>query len=203
MKLPAITFRRDATAHGAGRLGFTLPEMMIAVTIFTVVIGGILSAHIFGLRMFQANAAKLTTTEWSRKTFTRMADEVRSCNSLSVGSLNSTNSSFEGLVEGEPQQGTALLITPAGNTNSYILYFLNTKDQTFRRMTDQPKSTVVLAESITNEIAFVAQNFSGEMLTSLASSNSPVIHLILECSQPARFLQSAQQYRLETSMTRR
>jgi prepilin-type N-terminal cleavage/methylation domain-containing protein len=203
MKLPAAILRRGPVAAPAAMRAFTLPEMMIAVTIFVIVIGGILSAHIFGLRMFQANATKLNTTEWSRKTFTKLADEVRSCHTLAIGNLNSTNSSFEGLLEGEAQQGTALMITPTTNTSSYILYFLNTQDQTFRRMTDQAQSTVVLAESVTNTIAFTGQNFSGEMLTSIASSNSPVIHLVLEFSQPERFLQSAQQYKLETSMTQR
>ncbi|HEV2694041.1 MAG TPA: prepilin-type N-terminal cleavage/methylation domain-containing protein [Verrucomicrobiae bacterium] len=196
MKPAAHISRRSSRA-------FTLPEMMIAITIFLIVIVGILSAHIFGLRMMQMNSNKLKTTEWSRKTFGRMADEVRSSYAAAVGNLDTTNSSFEGLLDGEPQQGTALLITPTTDTNSYILYFLNTVGQTFTRMTDQPGSAVTLAYSITNVIAFTAQDFSGNVLSNQATSNNPVIHMLLQFSEPESFLQESHQYKLETSMTRR
>src|SRR5450756_966231 len=96
--------------------GFTLPEILIAMTILIMVVGGILSAHIFGLRMFQLNQTKLAATEWSRTTFRRIADEVRSGNEVQVGNINSTNQTFEGLLDGEPQQGTGLLIYPTTDT---------------------------------------------------------------------------------------
>jgi hypothetical protein len=196
MKSPVHISRRSSGA-------FTLPEMMIAITIFMIVIGGILSAHIFGMRMMQLNTNKLTTTEWSRKTFGRMADEVRSSHAVAIGNYNTNSSSFDGLLDGEAQQGTALLISPTTDTNSYILYVLDVPDQTFIRMTDQANSSVTLANSITNTIAFTAQDFSGNLLTSLATSNNPVIHFVLQFSLPESFLQEANQYKLETSMTRR
>ncbi|MDR3458830.1 MAG: prepilin-type N-terminal cleavage/methylation domain-containing protein [Verrucomicrobiae bacterium] len=183
--------------------GFTLVEILIAMAILVIVVGGILSAHIFGLRMFQVNATKLAATEWSRTTFRRITDEVRAGNVVEVGNLNSTNGAFEGLLDGEPQRGTGLLIYPTTDTNSYILYFLNTADQTFRRATDQAGSAVILADSVTNTLVFSAQDFSGNLLTNITSSKSPVIHLALEFYQPEKFLQNAQEYKLETSMTRR
>jgi prepilin-type N-terminal cleavage/methylation domain-containing protein len=183
--------------------GFTLVEILIAMAILVIVVGGILSAHIFGLRMFQVNETKLTATAWSRTTFRRITDEVRSGNVVQVGNMNSTNGTFEGLLDREPQQGTGLLIYPTTDTNSYILYFLNVADETFRRATDQAGSAVVLADSVTNNLVFTAEDFSGNVLTSITGSNSPVIHLTLEFYQPQKFLQDAHQYKLETSMTRR
>jgi len=179
--------------------GFTLPEILIAMAVFMLMLGGILAANLFGLRMFQINGTKLNITTWSRQTVEKMANEVHSCNSVSVGYI--TNGVFEGLLNGETQQGTAMLVYPTTNTTNYIVYYLNLPDQTFRRTTQQAGSAEILADSVTNTIAFTAQDFSGNILTN--NLNNRVIHLTLEFYQPARFLEGADYYRLETSVTRR
>lgn len=203
MKLTGSTRHRRRRNPRLAISAFTLTEILIAMAIFLIVVTGILTAHLFGLRMFQVNETKLTSTGWSRTTFSRIADEVRSCDTMAVGNLNATNSNFEGLLDGEVQQGNGLLIYPTTNTSSYILYFLNSKDQTFRRTTEQSGSAVILASMVTNNLIFSAQDFSGNLLTSSSSSKSPVIHLSLDFNQPQKFQQSAYQYKLETSMTRR
>jgi len=179
--------------------GFTLPEILVAMAVFMLMLGGILAANLFGLRMFQINGTKLNITTWSRQTVEKMANEVHSCNSVSVGYI--TNGVFEGLLNGETQQGTAMLVYPTTNTTNYIVYYLNLPDQTFRRTTQQAGSAEILADSVTNTIAFTAQDFGGNILTN--NLNNRVIHLTLEFYQPARFLEGADYYRLETSMTRR
>ena len=179
--------------------GFTLPEILIATAVFLLMLAGIIAANLFGLRMFQVTETKLNITTWSRETVEQITTEVHSCNSVSVGNI--TNGVFEGLLNGETQQGTALLVYPTTNTTNYIVYFVNSSDQTFRRTTDQPGSAEILADSVTNTIAFTAQDFSGNVLTN--NQNNRVIHLTLEFHQPARFLQDADNYKLETSMTRR
>jgi len=178
--------------------GFTLPEILIAMTVFLLVIGGIISANLFGLSMFQITETKLNVTQWSRETIEKITGEVHACNDVQVG--NVTNGGFEGLLDGETQQGTSLLIYPTANTNNYIIYFVNLADQTFRR-TDQSSNTVILADSVTNTLAFFAQDLSGNILTN--SQNNQVIHLTLEFYQPARFMQGADYYKLETSMKQR
>jgi prepilin-type N-terminal cleavage/methylation domain-containing protein len=104
--------------------GFTLPEILIAMTVFLFVIGGIIAANLFGLRMFQITETKLNVTQWSRQTTDKMATEVHACKSVWVGNINVTNGEFEGLLDGETQQGTSLLIYPTTNTTNYILYFV-------------------------------------------------------------------------------
>jgi prepilin-type N-terminal cleavage/methylation domain-containing protein len=179
--------------------GFTLPEILIAMAVFMLMLGGILAANLFGLRLFQISGTKLNIITWSRQTVEKMANEVHSSNSVSVGYI--TNGVFEGLLNGETQQGTAMLVYPTTNTTNYIVYYLNLPDQTFRRTTQQAGSAEILADSVTNTIAFTAQDFSGNVLTN--NQNNRVIHLTLEFYQPARFLEGADYYRLETSMTRR
>jgi prepilin-type N-terminal cleavage/methylation domain-containing protein len=179
--------------------GFTLPEILIAMMVFLLMVGGIIAANLFGLRMFQVNQTKLNVTTWSRETVEEITTEVHACNSVWVGNI--TNGVFEGLLNGETQQGTGLLIYPTTNTTNYIIYFVNPSDQTFRRTTDQPGTAEVLADSVTNNVVFAAQDFSGNVLTN--NQNNRVIHLTLEFYQPARFMLGADYYKLETSMTRR
>lgn len=202
MRLPPSI---QGPVSGCGRSpeqAFTLAEVLVAMAIFGVVVGGIMTAHLFGLQMFQLNQTKLVATEWSRNTFGKIADEVRSCNAMYVGNVDGTNSSFDGLLSGEPQQGNGLIIYPSTDTNTYILYFLNAADQTFRRTTEQPGSAAILANYVTNTPIFTAQDFMGNVLTSGATSNNPVIHLTLDFNQPPLYQQNAFAYKLETSMTR-
>ncbi len=179
--------------------GFTLPEILIATMVFLLMVAGIIAANLFGLRMFQVTETKLNVTTWSRETVEEITGEVQACNTAWVGDI--TNGVFAGLLDGETQQGTALLIYPNANTTNYVLYFVNPSDQTFRRTTDQPGTAEVLADSVTNIMVFAAQDFSGNVLTN--NQNNRVIHLTLEFYQPARYLQGADYYKLETSVTRR
>lgn len=192
-------FSRDA---------FTLPEILIALAIFMLVLGGIVTGNLFGLRMFQVNQDKLNATEWSRRTFGKITDEVRSCSSVTVGNMT-TNEVFTGLLPGEMLEGNAIEIQPGTNATSLIFYFVDSIDQTFRRKEQLPggTNTFILADSATNTMVFSAQNFSGNVMTNTSSGselqNNQIIHLTLEFYQPERFLVGPDSYRLETSVTRR
>ncbi|MGO8836452.1 MAG: prepilin-type N-terminal cleavage/methylation domain-containing protein [Limisphaerales bacterium] len=181
--------------------GFTLPEMLIAMTVFLLMVGGIIAANLFGLQMFRITQTKLNATTWSRQTIEQIAGEIHTCNTVWVG--NSTTNGFEELLDGETQQGSALLIFPTTATNNYIVYFFNPSDDTFRQTVAAPSgtNTVILADSVTNTLIFAAQDFSGNVLTN--NANNRVIHLTLEFYQPARFMQGADYYKMETSVTRR
>ena len=161
-------------------------------------VGGILTAHMWGLRMFQFDQRKLNATDWSRRTFGKITEEIHECTSVQIGSI--TNGTFQGLLDGEVQQGSAVLIYPTTNTTSFIVYFLNAADQTLRRM-DTNGTTVILADSVTNNVIFTAQDFSGNVLTN--NANNRVIHLTLGFYQPESFQVDPDSYKLETSVTRR
>ncbi len=178
--------------------GFTLPEILIAMTVFLVVVGAILSANLFGLRMCQMTNTKLKVTQWSRQTIENLMNQIHGCNSVYVGNYT-TNNGFVGLLDGEAQQGNSLLIYRTADTNNYIIYFVNLADHTFQRM-DQSGNPVPLADSVTNTLPFSAQDLSGTVLT---NNNNQVIHLRLEFYQPARFMQDADYYKLETSIKQR
>ena len=194
---------------GSGRIrwpmldkGFTLPEILIATTVFLLMVGGIIAANLFGLQMFQITQTKLNVTTWSRETIEQIAGEIHTCNTVWVGNVT-TNGIFEGLLNGETQQGSGLLIYPTTSTTNYIVYFVNSSDETFRQIVAAPSgtNTVILADSVTNAMIFAAQDLSGNVLTN--NLNNRVIHLTLEFYQPARFMLGADYYKMETSVTRR
>ena len=179
--------------------GFTLPELLVAVAIFSVVLTGVLFAHVFGLSMFQVTKAKLSTTDDTRKVLGKLAGEIRTCRTTTVGNVKA--GVFEALMDGETQQGTALMIRPSTNASKFVIYFVNPSDQTFRRTTSTPGSAVILAESVTNLFVFSARNHAGTVLTN--RQNNRVIHVNLEFYQPRSHFHVADYYKLETSVTRR
>lgn len=172
---------------------------MIATALFILLVGGIVFANLFGLRMYSITTTKLSSTDDTRKAIGKMVNEIRSCKSTWVG--NVTNGVFSAQLDGEKQQGSSLLIQPTTNATEYIIYFVNPSDKTFRRTTSNPGTATILVGSVTNTVVFLAQNSAGNVLTN--NQNNRVIHLNLEFYQPKRQMQVADYYKLETSVTRR
>ena len=192
---PGVRCGRPARTLAA----FTLPEMMISITILALVVTGVVAANLFGLRMFQITENKLNAGDAARKVIGRMTDEIRTCKTTWVGDVS--NGVFVARATGQAQTGTGLMICPTTNSTNFILYFLNPSDQSFRRTTSVAGTTTVVAQPITNSLLFSAQDYLGNVLTN--NQNNRVIHLSVEFYQAPRFGVVADSYKLETSVTRR
>jgi prepilin-type N-terminal cleavage/methylation domain-containing protein len=179
--------------------GFTLPELLVAISVFAFLLIGIVTANLYGLSLFRITETKINATTEARQTMGNLANEIRSCRSTWIGNVK--NGSFVARLDGEKQEGTGLLIYPTTNQANYIIYFVNPNDQTFRRTTSTPGSATVLAGSVTNAIVFRAQDHLGNVLTN--NKNNRVIQFNLEFHQPARHSQVADYFKLETAVTRR
>jgi hypothetical protein len=173
---------------------------MVTVAILLLLVGGIVSANLFGLRMFQTAEAKMSATDGARNSVGVLVDEVHRSSSFQIGTV--TNGTFTGLTPGNPLVGTGLIIYPTTTTTNFILYYVNTVDKKFRRATNVRGSTKVLAQSITNEAGvFRGQDFAGNLLTN--AQNNTVLHLTLEFYQAVRYGVPPDYFKLETSVTRR
>lgn len=195
MKLHFELENRDSKRPEA----FTLPELIIAIAVLVMLVGGLVSANLFGLRMFQISQTKLTASDSVRKAISRMRDEIRGSKSAFVGNVT-TNGDFVALADGVNQAGTSMLISNA-NSSAFTVYFINQSDQTLRRTTSTPGTTTILAQSVTNSTAFSALDFAGNVLTN--SGNNKVFHITFEFYQAQNLGTPADSYRLETSVTRR
>jgi hypothetical protein len=190
----------DGPPCRSGQLAFTLTELMVSAAILILLVGGIVSANLFGLRMFQIEETKLNASDEARRIVGVLMDEIHSCETFQIGTF--TSGTFTSLPLGATQTGPALIVYPTTNTASYIMYFVNTPDQTFRRATSVPASTRIVARSVTNATGlFRAQDYLGNVLTNM--QNNTVLHLKLEFYQAARFGVPPDYYKLETSTTRR
>ena len=174
---------------------------MVSMAIFVILVSGMVSTNLFGLRMFQVEQTKLNASDEARNIVGKLVDEVRSCDTFQIGTV-STNGTFTGLIPGVPQIGSALIVYPTTNTTNFIVYYVNTTDQRFRRATSVRNSTRVLAQSVTNSASlFQAQDYLGNVVSNNQANTA--LHLKLEFYQAARFGVPPDYYKLETSATRR
>lgn len=158
---------------------FTVVELMIAASLFLVVIGGVVFAQISGVKMYNLTKAKLGASDQARGAMNLMVTEVRSAKIVRVGT--GSISSFVPITEGNPMQGSAIQIHSTTNTNYFIRYFLDSTDKKLKRTTNGATSTDIVAEYITNTVPFSLESYNGTILT--ASQNNRVVSVALQFFQ--------------------
>jgi len=200
MNLPCSNICVRARLPVRAKAAFTLPEILISMTIFLFLLIGIISATVFGLKWFQISQTKLLATDQTRQTVGKMTDEIRGCNSTFVGNVN-TNGIFVGRTNGEAQIGSSLLIYPTTNTTNYILYFLDTTDQSFRRTCTSSGLTTIVAQTVTNITIFQVEDYTGTVQSN--NLNNRLIHCLLQFYQTAPNCPTPQSYTLDTAVERR
>lgn len=157
---------------------FTLAEVMVAMAVFLMMILGVLTVHIFGLKMNQLVRAKLGASDEARRAISKMVGEIRSAGVVRIG--NGTLTSFteaSGL-----QQGNAIQIFPVKtNKTDFIRYYWDTVDKRLKRTVNGGAAVMVVANSITNSMLFTAENFAGAVNTD--NLNNRVIGMQLQFYQ--------------------
>ncbi|HOX58654.1 MAG TPA: hypothetical protein P5205_20640 [Candidatus Paceibacterota bacterium] len=187
------------------RSAFTLAEIMTAMALFSLVTIGVVYSQVFGMKMFNITSTRLSASDHSRKVLNLVRDEIRSGKLLYVG--NGDSNGFTHIAPKQLHQGNALQIHPTTDTNVFIRYFLDTATQSLKRTTSAGGQVQVLAPYLTNQIAFVAEDFAGSILTN--DQNNRVIKMILDFYQwefpVARAGNGAffDYYHLQTRVTRR
>jgi hypothetical protein len=185
---------------GHGRAAaFTLPEAIIATALFALLVLGIVSVNLFGLRWYQVGQNRLLDTGSAREAIARMSGELRNCTSAIVG--NVSNGVFLAHVSGELQTGNGLMIYATTNTNDYVLYFVNASNQTFIRFATDTGTNSTIAQSVTNSVIFQAQDCLGNVLTN--NQNNLVIHCSLQFYSAPPQSPGADYYQLQTSVAPR
>lgn len=196
MKLSASTtchIRQIRTA------AFTLPEALIATSVFLLLVIGIISANLFGLRWYQIGQNEIVATDSAREAISKMSGELRNCNNALVGIV--TNGAFVAHVNGELQSGNGLMIYATTNTNSYVLYYVNTSNENFIRFSSDQGSNYTIAEFVTNHSIFQSQDYTGRVLTNL--QNNFVIHCSLQYYYTPPQTPGSTVYQIQTSVAPR
>jgi prepilin-type N-terminal cleavage/methylation domain-containing protein len=185
--------------------GFTLAEIMIVVVIFSVLILVLISSQLFGLRMHRVSETKLAATADGRRVLNHIREEARQGKLLYIGNLSGTN--FTRIQDSKPQIGNALEIHPTTNRAVYTRYYVDVTDRRLMSISSEGGPPQVIANFVTNQFAFQAEDFRGNILTN--DNNNRVIRMTLEFYQweyPIATIGNGglyDYYRLQTRITRR
>jgi Tfp pilus assembly protein PilW len=185
---------------------FTLVETMVTMAIFLLVLSGILSSYMYGLRMFEYTKPKLSASDDARAAISRLMNEVRTASIVRIGTGD--QNSFSEVAMNAIQAGSAIQVYPNTDTNSFMRYYLDgAVNQLKRTDSTAPGSFTVLAQNVTNQVVFTAEDFTGSTLTN--NLNNRVVGLTLQFNQiqypvmqvgPGNFYDF---YQLRTKITRR
>lgn len=183
---------------------FTMTEMMVSGSVLMIVLAAILSSHLFGMRLFQLTKAKLGANQDSRKAISKLTDEIRTARWIRVGTGGA--SSFRECADGEKQEGNAIEIYSTPQTEPWIRYFVDS-DQSLKRINSSNTTPQLIAQCLSNSIAFASENCKGTVLTN--NENNRVISLTMSFYQiqypilkvgPGEFYDY---YQIRTRVTRR
>ncbi|HTR40535.1 MAG TPA: prepilin-type N-terminal cleavage/methylation domain-containing protein [Pseudomonadales bacterium] len=213
--------------------GFTMVEMLVAVTVFSLVILATIAVQIYASRIYGLTATTLNATEQARVTMNSIRDKVREARVVYVGNYRPASGGtplahFSTVTNGFPQQGNALAIFPTStDTNTFSLVYLQAPGSGFTAMSVNSvavsSNALILltytngtmavsndvADFITNQVVFDAENFMGTILTN--NQNNYLIRMKLNFSQYAAPIASVgnnhynayDYYQLNTVVTRR
>jgi hypothetical protein len=165
--------------HPFRRRAFTLVEFQMAFGIIMMVIAGVISSHVFGLKLNEATRAKLSASDAARSALNKLVVDIRSAKIIDVG--NGTYSAFTEITNGQVQQGSALRIFPTTNNNSYVVYYRDASDSTLKRASTSATTPIKVAEFLTNTVIFTSENYLGAPLTD--NDNNRVIGINLRFYQ--------------------
>jgi type II secretory pathway component PulJ len=143
---------------------YTLVEVMVTSSIFTLIMGSVIALNVFAARSSQGLNRQLEMNSNAR-VLNRLLTEIRSAQSVSI--RNYTGASFLVIPPGTAQRGNALLLTLYDNTNTtrQIAYWLSNSN--LFRTTVNGSDFRLWLTNITNSYPFSAQDHRGSTLSNL------------------------------------
>jgi len=158
----------------AGCRAFTFSEILIASTVFLMVVGGVLIANSVGLRMMSLTQPKLAVTGRIRNTVAQLYSDISSAKFVRVGNGNGNLTGFTNIAVPNPKEGNAIELYTTNDTSIFVRYFRDAADKKLKRMTSSATNATVVANAISNNIVFRAEDFSGTVLTTNEEVNMVV-----------------------------
>ena len=200
------------TRSRIGGIAFTTIEMVMATTIFMMIIIALVAGEIYGTRVYTLAATKLSATDSARHTLDMLRETIQSANGiLDVGNYTWASGSptnFAVIPSGTQQIGNAIRIQAGANTvfsltAPYTLVFLQPENGGTNFATTGPTGnlintnalimegfdtnynpvfTNILGSYITNQAVFTATDYTGTNIMT-NNVNNRVIQITLFFSQ--------------------
>jgi hypothetical protein len=152
--------------------------MMISMAVFGLAMMAFVYAYIFGMKEDQWVQSSLGASDESRRSFEKVARDIRCANSQAIGNYSGTT--FTPIINGSLQQGNALQICLSTNTSVNILYYFNTNSPgNWKLCRLHTGSTMtVLASNLQNTATFTAEDYSGTMQSN--TMDRMIVHFTLD-----------------------
>lgn len=176
MKVLAVQISGRGFSARRNRLAFTLTETLVAGSVFLVAVGGVLVANTFGMRMVGITQPKLAAGGEVRNTMAELISDIRSAKFVHIGS--GSLGAFTNVAVGSPKQGNAIELYTTADTNVFVRFFRDAADNKLKRMTSGATNLTIVANAISNNIVFRAEDWTGIVLTN--EQNNLVIGITLE-----------------------
>ena len=196
-----IATMRSASRHCPHRLvrAFTITEMLIATSVFSLAMIAILICHFAGLEFNEFVRPKVENSQYARETLSRIIEEVRSAKWIAVGT--GTVSKFTPASATSRQTGNALRIYTTTNASPYVYYFADSFTGTLQKMPLSISNATTIATSVTNDQPFSLEDFGGNVLTN--SQNNAVMSVLLQMNRPSSKSGMSDAYQVRAKTTRR
>lgn len=149
------------------------------MAVIMLVIGGVISSHVFGLKLNEATRAKVSASDAARNAIARLVTDVRSAKVIQIGS--GSFAAFTPVADGSIQRGSAIRVYPTTNLSSYAVYYRDSTDSCLKRADTVATTPKKIAEFLTNTVVFTSENFGGTILTD--NENNRVIGVDLQFYQ--------------------
>ena len=131
------------------RNGFTLIELSVGISIFALLLIGVLSLHITCLRLCRFETTRFTSVSQAMHASSQILMEMRGAYSNRVGTLTTAGNpaTFSVVADNVAQVGDALQILPTNAPSPRICYYY-ASNRLYRAQ--DPGSRTIVATSITN-----------------------------------------------------
>jgi hypothetical protein len=147
----------------------TLTEIMITVSVFSLLVLGMVYTGMFCLRLDEMANSKVGASDSARRGFDLLSGDIRSSKMWYIGSGGQT--SFTPCGNATNQQGNALKLYSTTDTNSYVVYFFDTNASKLYRYTNGMSTSKIIVDGLTNAtgsgMSFHAERYDGTTLTDL------------------------------------
>ncbi len=176
-----IRILSTAEAVGGLRLahrGFTLTQMLVAVSIFLMVVVGSITSHVYGLKMFDTTQSKLVANTSSRGVVDLLSSDIRSAYNLQIGTGDLQ--SFTRAADNTLQQGNAIQIYYTSDTTAFVRYYWDSAATSLKRMTNNSNTASNVVSSLSSGSIFSLEDYAGNVLAN--NQNGGVIGISLSYS---------------------
>jgi hypothetical protein len=189
----------SSTRDHRRRLAFTITEMMVAGGLFSLVVIGVMAAHLGSLRFAEFVRPKVQNSQYCREALGPLVEEARAAMSIQVGT--GTISSFTAAAATKPQAGNAIKIFPTTNNSQYIFYYRDPASNILYKRGLNDSNAVRFADCVTNTTLFSLEDFRGVVLTN--TQNSSVLGIVLQLKRDSAVSGISDSYQVATKVTRR